>query len=50
MNFTLGIPQLCEHIIVAVGLLYDLLLFWAGCHFYQFDAHKNNTKKMQKYL
>jgi len=47
---TLGIPQLCEHIVVAVGLVDDLLLFWADRHVYQFDVLKTKTKKEQTHL
>ena len=47
---TLGITQLYEHIIVAVGLVDDLLLFWADRHVYQFDAPKTKTKKKQTHL
>lgn len=47
---TLGITQLYEHIIVAVGLVDDLLLFWADRHVYQFDTPKTKTKKKQTHL
>jgi hypothetical protein len=47
---TLGITQLCEHIIVAVGLVDDLLFFWADRHVYQFDVPKTKTKKKQTHL
>jgi hypothetical protein len=50
MDSTLGIAQLCEHIIVAVDLVDDLLLFRAGRHVCQLDISQSQHKKDVKVL